>query len=411
MIKKIVLSSLVCSSLLQAHNLQELVGLSLENKQIQAARLNVESLEQEYESYHSSTLPNLSVSAKYISTDEESAAAAKSGWMGYAKASYVLYSGWKHSRMLESYEAGIKGSNLDLEQLKNKIALNVIENYYNYKTLCSFKEAKQKEIETLKAQQKRLKNFLNVGKATSDEVDKIISNVESANVALQEIELQMQTILHAFEYITANKITIDKDIYKFDIDDIQNSERSDIEALKHKADQVLLSAKATKSGDYPIITIDDTYTHNAYDYDNQLFDTMMVENQNVISLNLTWNLFDFGSNDQKYQSAYKKYLAQKDQLDYETYKAKVDLQLALKAYEISQYKIESAKANLKAADSAYETIESKYLNGSVDNVAYLDALREKFTAFSGYQKSLNDLEIQKANIIYFSGNNLQEYIK
>ncbi len=410
MIKKIFLSTLVCGSFANAHTLYELVDLSLNNKQVQSARSNIKSIEKEYESYQNSNLPNISVGAKYTMADVESAAFAKSSALGYARATYVIYDGSMRDHIYDSYESGIKSSNLELEQLKNKIALSVINYYYNFQTLRSFKETKQKEIETLQAQQERLQNFLNVGKTTSDEVDKIISNVESANVALQEIELQMQTILHALEYITAQKITLDKHIYQFDIKGIKNTQRADIEAMKHKAQQVLNSAKALKSADYPIISIDDTFNHYENSYENKLYDSG-IDNQNIISLNLSWNLYDFGSNEQKYQAGYKQYLAQKDQLDYETYKAEVDLQLALKAYEISKSKIDSAKANLKAANSAFDTIEAKYQNGSVDNVAYLDALREKFTAYSGYQKSLNDLEIQKANIIYFSGNNLQEYIK
>jgi hypothetical protein len=47
----------------------------------------------------------------------------------------------------------------------------------------------------------------------------------------------------------------------------------------------------------------------------------------------------------------------------------------------------------------------------VDNVAYLEALSERSNAQSALETALYDLEIKKANIIYHSGKNLQEYIK
>ncbi len=72
------------------------------------------------------------------------------------------------------------------------------------------KEAKIKEIEQLLAQQKRLERFLDAGTTTSDEVDKIISRVESANVTLHEIELDIQTIIHNLEYVIGRVVTIEK---------------------------------------------------------------------------------------------------------------------------------------------------------------------------------------------------------
>jgi outer membrane protein TolC len=96
---------------------------------------------------------------------------------------------------------------------------------------------------------------------------------------------------------------------------------------------------------------------------------------------------------------------------YEKNKANVDLQLALKAYDIAKLKFKSAEAGLKAANSAYEVIKSKYENGLIDNVAYLESLTEKYNAISVLKAAQYDIEIKKANVVYNSGNNLKEYIK
>jgi len=126
---------------------------------------------------------------------------------------------------------------------------------------------------------------------------------------------------------------------------------------------------------------------------------------------LKWNIFSFGETKYKYESKYKDYLSLKSQLEYEKNKANVDLELAIKSYEISKLKIKSSEANLKAATTTYDVIKSKYQNGLIDNVAFLESLSEKFTALSQLKTSQNDLEIKKAKIIYYSGKKLEEYIK
>ena len=85
-------------------------------------------------------------------------------------------------------------------------------------------------------------------------------------------------------------------------------------------------------------------------------------------------------------------MSSKSKYEYEKNKADVDLQLAIKSYEISKLKIKSSQANLKAATTAYEIIKTKYENGLVDNVSYLTSLSEKFSALSQLKTSQNDLE-------------------
>ncbi len=73
----------------------------------------------------------------------------------------------------------------------------------------------------------------------------------------------------------------------------------------------------------------------------------------------------------------------------------VDLRLAYKSYDISKMKIKSANASLKSANSTFDAIEAKYQNSLVDNVAFLEALSEKYDAISTLKNVLYELEIKK----------------
>ena len=272
------------------------------------------------------------------------------------------------------------------------------------------KEAKTKEIETLNAQKERLERFLNVGSTTSDEVDKIISRVQSAKVMLHEIELNIQTILHNLEYITAKEVTVDQGSSIKEVKDLQGELKADLKALEYDMQSILAGAKEAKSVNYPIVNLEDTYNYYDMNYDNSAYNSGLDE-QNIFKVNLSWKLYDFGSVSSKYESLYKQYKALRSKYEYEKNKADVDLKLSRKSYEIGKLKISSAQAALKAATSTYEMIEKKYQNGLVDNVTYLEALSEKYDAMSSLKTAINDLEIKKAQIIYHSGKNLQEYIK
>ncbi|RXJ91620.1 transporter [Arcobacter sp. CECT 8983] len=395
--------------ILLGQNLEELVDLSLKNQLIDSYKYDTDSIKKEYESVKSSYYPKLDVSASYSKTNEETTSVPDNGIRTAASVNFILYDGNKRSNTFNKYKKSIKSSQETLNSSKNQIALDVASYYFNYLALLAQKEAKLKQIDQLKAQEKRLTRFLDVGSTTKDEVEKIISRVESENVNLHSIELDLQTILFNLEYITGKKVSITEGSNIQDYQVTGESERADIKALEYDVKAQLDNAKVQKSGYLPTITLDNTYTEYDYNYDNSAYSS--IEDQNIFSVNMKWNLFSFGETKNKYESQYKKYLSLKSRYEYEKNKADTDLQLAQRAYNIAKLKVKSANASLKAATSAYEVIKSKYENGLIENVAFLESLSEKYDAMSLLEYAKYDLEIKKANIIYHSGKNLKDYIR
>ncbi len=394
-----------------SQNLQELVELSIQNRLVEASSKNIEAIEKEYESVQSGYLPKLDVGANYAIADKETSATPSNSFRTYASLNYVLYDGGRKYDIYNSYESNIKSREQQHNSLKNEISLDVTNLYFNYLSFTAQKDAKQKEIEQLQSQYSRLSNFFAVGSVTKDELEKIVSRVEAANVELHEIELNIQTILHNLEYIAGQKVSIDMGSLLKDISNLHDKElRYDIKALGHDLETLLSNANAEKSGYYPTITLDNTFTYYENDYDNAFYDTGL-DNQNILSANLSWNVFAFGQTKELYESRYKEYLSLKSEYEYEKNKADIDLQLAKRGYDISLLKLESAKSSLKAADSTYEIVKSQYENGLVDNVAFLESLSEKYNALSVLEEAKNDLEIKKAEIIFHSGKDLIGYIQ
>ena len=409
--KKIYFTFLV-PIFLYSQNLEELVNLTIENRLVESSKQNLDALKDEYKSVQRGYLPKLDAGASYSINEHEYQNAPKKRANAYGSINYMLYDGGKKYDIYDGYETNIKSGEKSLDALKNNLSLTVIQYYFDYLSLEAKKDAKQKEIEQLTAQEDRIGRFYNAGTTTEDELQKIVSRLQNAIVELQEIELNIITITHNLEYITGTQVSITDGSKLEDINNlIQKNPRFDIQALDFVTQSKQSVAQAQKSGYYPTVTLDNTFNYYDNNYDRKINDTDINNHQNIASANMKWNLFSFGQTKYQYESKQKEYLASRSNFEYEKNKADVDLQLALKSYNIAKAKIKSTEATLKAAQSAYEIIKSKFENGLIDNVAFLQSLTEKYDAISQHKKAINDLEVKKATIIYHSGEKLQEYIR
>lgn len=408
--KKIYFTFLV-PIFLYSQNLEELVNLTIENRLVESSKQNLDALKDEYKSVQRGYLPKLDAGASYSINEHEYPNNPKKRANAYGSLNYLLYDGGKKYDIYDGYETDIKSGEKSLDALRNDLSLTVIQYYFDYLSLEAQKDAKQKEIEQLTAQEDRIGRFYKAGTTTEDEFQKIVSRLQNAIVELQEIELNIITITHNLEYITGTQVSITDGSKLQDINNlIQKNPRFDIQALDLSTQSKQSIAQAQKSGYYPTITLDNTFNYYDNNYD-KFIDTDSNNHQNVASANMKWNLFSFGQTKYQYESKQKEYLASRSNFEYEKNKADVDLQLALKSYNIAKAKIKSTEATLKAAQSAYEIIKSKFENGLIDNVAFLQSLTEKYDAISQHKKAINDLEVKKATIIYHSGEKLQEYIR
>ena len=408
MFKKILLIGLI-SSYVFSDTLPMLIEKSQKNKLIQSSYTSIDATKLDYESLSRSYMPSLTLGGGYMNSSHESASTANNGVNASLKIRYNLYDGNKKENSFNALKSKVKSQNLSLENQKNRIALEVINQYFTYLSLFEQKKAKEKEIEQLDIQYKNKKNFFNAGTLAIDEVEKISYRLENANVLLQELELNMQTILHFLEYTTGEKVSINSGSKIKTIANKDTSLRSDIKALEYDLASIKSNAKAKKSAIYPQVNLDNTYSYSDSNFNNKNFD-INPDSQNVLALNLSWKLFDFDSSKKEYEANMKRYLALKSQYEYEKNKLNVDLKLAYKAYEISKIKIKSTQAGLKSANSTYKAIKAKYDNFLVNNVTFLEALSEKYEAIGFLESAKYDLEIKKANIIYYSGKDLVDFI-
>ena len=409
-----VLIPLLCLPLfLYSYDLKELVDISLKNRVVEAASLSVKAKEKAYESTKSGYLPDVNVGGEYFNTYNETPGAAQNTLRGTANLNYTIYDGGKRGSVYEQLLYNVDAGKENLEAVKNTISLDVTRLYYEYLSYIAYKDATNEQIKQLEAELKRLQMYFETGSVTRDEVDKIDSSVKIEKVVLNEIELGIQRVLFTLEYYTTKEVT---DIEKGSSVSLNMNEsvemRPDIKALEYEAKALMSDAQSTKSANYPSVYFDNTYTYSEYYFDDKSKQSaFLVNEQNVASLNVEWNLFDFGSITEAYESKQYDYLSKKALLEHQINKADVDYRLAKKELEIIKLKIAATKATLDAASATFALIKLKYQNGAIDNVSYLQALSEKYGAQRVYEQAKNDLEIKKAEVLYYSGHTIEEYIK
>ncbi|QHG91618.1 TolC family protein [Sulfurimonas sp. CVO] len=409
---RLFISILCLPIFLYAYTLDELIELSHKNRVVESASHLLISKEKAYESTKSSYLPNIEVGATYQNVYEETAMLAENSLKIQASLKYTIYDGGKKESLYSQLKSDIDSSKLNIQAIKNTLSLDISRLYFEYLSLNSDKEATNQEIKQLEAEHARLQLFYETGSVTKDELDKIDSRLKNANVLLYEIELESQKILHALEYYTTQKIDIINEGSSVKlIDEEEKFLRADIQVLQRDAVSVMYEAKSKKSENLPSIYFDNTLSYSDYYFDNKMLESdYLVDTQNIAMLNISWNIFDFGTTTKNYESKFEEYLSKKSTFEYEKHKADVEYRLAKKSLEISKLKVDAAKATFDAAASTYELVKFKYQNGTIDNVAYLEALSEKYDAKRGYERAVWDMEIKKAEVIYYSGKDIKEFL-
>ena len=391
-------------------NLNELLNLAEQNKQVEASRYSLEASKEKEYATKSAYLPNLTLGASQTFNQESNMFAAEKNTTGTATLAFTIYDGGKREASFEQQQALVKSATFALASVQNNISLDVIYYYYNYLSTLANKESTLKKMEQLEAERNRLEKFLSVGAITADELQKIVSSIEQTKVDLLTLDNTLNNISNTLEYLTGEQVSVEKGstiVYKENTNNEENK-RLDILALEESVQSNKSEIQMAKAPNLPTIELQNTYSKHDFDYP---IATENLKEQSSVQLSMQWKIFDFASTSSNAQAAYLNYLSKNSELSYAKYKAKASFKNAQNNYKTSLAKIEAAKAKLQASEMTYELVKKKFQQGIVNNVSYLDALSDKFNSNSQLQTALNEVEYQKAVLLYEMGENIKGAIQ
>ncbi len=402
---------LIIPIFIYAQSLKSLLEFATQNSDLVVSKtLTQKAKATEVESRESAYYPTIDVGAFYQTLDEKTPMQAGDIYSGYAKLGFDIYDGGKKSSLLSQSKDEYKASSFDAESIKKSLSLQIVQDFFNIKSLEASLDAREEAKKSLQEQLTRMQRFFTAKVATKDDVDRLQAAYDTNIYEMESIKLQILTMKKSLE-LKVGKTIATLDNSKFREFKEHNLELTDsVKSLMASKDAIVSGAESVDSVYYPQIKIEDTYSVYGYERTDATHPEG-VDNQNKLMLSLNMRLFDMGTVAKSKQALIINSQALNREVAYSKKEQQMQYDLALSAIETSYIKIKSASSALVSATSAFKTISKKYDAGIVDNVVYLDALSAQTSAKALYETSINDLEVAYASYYYYAGKNIEEFLQ
>jgi len=377
--KKKILISILTTSLftisLNALNLEEAIDISLKNNyDIQSKNYDyLESLDNVKLS-DSVFLPKVGLGYSYENRDEDYSYGKTYGLLSLS-ASYNLFNGFKDISNKNSAKFLAKGSKYSLDALKQDIILNTKIAYINYLDNKNALETFKSAYKLFEEQYKDSKNKFEEGLIAKNDLLQVQvnmsnskQNVVKAQAALKISKLTLSNILGGIDLTNEIIENLEEDNIKATIYDSKTLEnRSEIQALKMNIEAIKQQKKSIKSTYYP--KVDAAVSHNKYYEDI----ANIYEDQNLLSLNASWNLYN-GGFDENNENIYRtRYLKAKSLLS----KTKLDIKLqyenAISNLEVAKENLTTASLSLEQSKENYQIVKNRFQEGISTSTDLTDA--------------------------------------
>ncbi len=389
---------------LNATTLKDVLQMTLKNNaNIKAMNYDIKSKEQILKSVSNIYNPTVNAGANYSRLDLDTRSTQVGATsVGYLKFGVDLYDGGKNISIKRQKNYELKATKLGANATTKEILLQTVTLFYQIRTVEENIKAYKEKSKTLYAQYKREKEKYDIQMITIDEVLKLQSEYESNNYIIEDLKYQRESLYENISLLAGQKIDSVDNSKLPEMMNLNYKPSSSIEALKVNLKAINENINQVNAIKKPKIKLEDTL--NAYHYANYHENLLkdLPDTQNQLMLSFSLNLYDTSSSSKR-QSAVLAKMVKNEQLNYAKSKEKMAFKLATRKLFTQKEKIKSAKSALEMANSVYDIIKTKYENGIVDNITYLDALSKKTTNMALYNQALNNYEIAKANYYFSSG--------
>ena len=409
--KKLILLALLPFSL-NATTLEEIMQITLKNNaNIKAMDYDVASKKETLKSVSNTMNPTINLGANYSKLDLDTRSSQVGATStGYLKFGVDLYDGGKNSSIKRQKSFELQSTKFGKETSIKEILLQVVQLFYGIKTVDENIKAYEDKSKALNAEYKREKQKYDLKMVTIDEVLKLQSEYESNQYIIEDLKYQRDDLYQNLSLLVGAHISSIDNSKLPDLKNIKYKQSTYIQSLQSSLKAANENIKQISAIKKPKIRLEDSINIYHYDdYDKRVLKDL-PDQQNQLMLSFNLNLYDSSTSNKK-QSAMLAKLVKQEQLNYAKSKDMVLFDLAKKKLSTQKAKINSAKSALKMANSVYDIILTKYQNGIVDNITYLDALSKKTINRALYNQALNNYEIAKANYYFSSGVDYREVLK
>ena len=300
--------------------------------------------------------------------------------LGQATVSVPLFSGFKLKNAVEARENGLKAAELNVENTKESIALQTIQNYLN---LYMARKTVDLVQENLKSARQRVKDFSAMEQnGLLARNDLLKSQIQESNVEVSLEEAKKNAEILNYQLVTilklpeGTKINIDDSDFTITPLRLSSEEisRNDLEALKFQKDAAENNIEMAKADYYPSIGLTGGYI--ALDLQNAL----TVSNAANVGVGVSYNLANIFKNKNEVKLAESKAQELQYSIDMVSDQIKIQIKNAQQDYKLAQRKFEVYSKSQEQAVENYRIVKDKYDNGLLDTNDLLEADVEQLQA-------------------------------
>lgn len=408
MYKKFVISVLATNAILHAQSLSSLLLQVESNEGLQAQK----ALEQSINSKHSSAIrgyaPKFELLGGYSKKSQTTEFEPKESKVGEAKVSAAIFDGLKREGIIMSASKNAESERFKTGHAKQSIMLDTVREYFGAITAASMSEAIGFKISELDQNIKRLTVLTQNGLATKDTLEAMVASKKEAEYEMENISLALQNSLLKLELYTGKSgIVPTKTILS---EPNGENERADIKADKLAVEG--LKWLEWQNSYLPSLYIENSYKKYSYGQYNDMGGAQKLpEYQNVLSLQLSFTIFDFGKIAKERESARLQTLAASKNLAYKQNGVAIESKLKKIELEAAKKKLDAAKAALAAMETSYGYTKKRFDANLISYTDYLAELTKKEAALSRVASASSEVEIKKAELAFATGIDIQTLTK
>ena len=395
--------------LLNASGLKSILNHTQDANLVKAKELQIQAKRSELRSVSKEAMPTVDLAGFVSDSNPRSFMQPGIMYGASVKLKYAIYDGGLKTAKKGQKRFELASAKFNKSFFSKSLYLQVVQDYYNIKSLDALIGALKQKQHTLNEQLKKTKVLVASGFATDDNLYSLKGAIALVKDNINSLQFQRKSLLSLMSLKTNYKVKrvgnshFSKRKVSFRANDL-------IKALRMKQSAILSSAKMVKSATNPHINLDASY--NMYGYGRS--DRMHPEGQNhqaKINLSAGIRLYDGGATKEKAQAIKLQAMSLGFEIKQKLQEQRVQYRLSKQKLSVAREHIRAMKAQYQAQKKLFATVKKQYESGLADYVSYLDALSQMVGAKANLAKARYELEIAYALYYYNAGYDIKRFIR
>jgi len=381
-----------------AIDINDAIGLAIENNyNLKKQTFIQKESKSNLDSFKGTFHPKLDINYNYQDRDNPTSSQTDQYSKVEAKLSYNLFKGFSDIYTLDSYKNLLSVSKYQLNAFKNDLILDVKTLYIDY--LLKEKETKT-QYEALKLYEQQYKDTNNMytqGFVSRNELLEVEVEMLQSKQLYEKAKTKQSIVKKSLNNLLGGVLAKEEKITELkqeseltqQFDDTLLENRSEIKALKELILNYQNQAKAINGKFYPKVDLELSHSkHGDKTIPNNT--AFYKEPQTIAGVNISWNLYNGGSDRYKKVALIDKLNQYKMELEDTRLKITLQYEEAMDNFNVAKLNLITATKALEQAKENYQIIKNKVKEGIEKNTELIDAnyllTKAKQNYFSAYYK-------------------------